>query len=91
MRINDCLNHDYIIPIWNWSQHNFLLPLLFPLLLHYSYMELEPSNPINLQHSLSITLFLYGIGALNKSTTFHVSFYYIIPIWNWSQPSVPAL
>ena len=54
--------------------------------LHYSYMELEPiiSDSFN-SLSLSITLFLYGIGAnVDNWACPDAIKYYIIPIWNWS-------
>ena len=79
---------DYIIPIWNWSCVMFSRVVVMKLL-HYSYMELELDLVFLICLHSIITLFLYGIGAFNPVTTFcKHSYYYIIPIWNWSNINV---
>ena len=55
----------YIIPIWNWSSCTSSHHTASLISLHYSYMELEPvSLSVDFSLSSSITLFLYGIGAI---------------------------
>ncbi len=76
---------NYIIPIWNWSIsfhfqiqfqfQNYIIPIW-----NWSLVSI-----FFLLRLLFITLFLYGIGAIDRMVALGIgSKDYIIPIWNWS-------
>ena len=79
------LLYYYIIPIWNWSMYCIRISCLYQLYYIIPIWNWSLYLCSSITQDITITLFLYGIGACYISPLVLLFQHnYIIPIWNWS-------